>query len=450
MPLTSPSASPRRPRALRRVAAGALACAVAAVPGVSSAAAPTANGASGSGSSDGWWYDALGVADMHRETKGEGAEVLLVDGSIDTSVPELTDVGIELRKTCSDLPLESTTVPDAEHGTWMAALIAGTGAAGGIAGIAPDADLTYFSLDVDPDSPGIACKDAAIPRLEQVIAERDRGPILSLSVGNLAIGWDDFQDTLEDAGGVAVAAAGDYTDAVGGQGQMDLPAGFPGYVAVLALDEQARPWQYNPLPYQDGKRYLGYPTISAPGVDIPGFRWQGSKFVPDEGLAGTSPATALVAGSLALVRAKYPEATGNQLIQHLIHFDQSPEDFTYDDAYGFGVISLRNMMNNDPTFWPDVNPLLEGNPRRVVKKFPSSIYGDAMDAAAAADQETGPAEGIADQPEASTDASTEASAEAGTDEDEGGSALPWVVGGAVVLLLAAGAAVLARRRTTSA
>ena len=57
-------------------------------------------------------------------------------------------------------------MPDAEHGSWMASLVAGTGqgaGGAGIAGIAPDADLQYFTLDIDPNSPGISCKADMLP-----------------------------------------------------------------------------------------------------------------------------------------------------------------------------------------------------------------------------------------------------------------------------------------------
>ena len=40
---------------------------------------------------------------------------------------------------------------------------------------------------------------------------------------------------------------------------------------------------------------------------------------------------------------------------------------------------MLNMMNNDPTLWPDLNPLLGGNPAKVLKLFPMSVYGKTAD-----------------------------------------------------------------------
>ncbi len=440
VPPTSTSTPPTR-RAVR-AGAGVLACATAAAGLllVTPTPATAADGADGAGS--GWWYDALVVAEAHQETRGEGASVLLVDGSIDTSVPELKDAGIELTTGCDDRPLESVSVPDAEHATWMAALIKGTGeGAGGpgIAGIAPEADLTYFSLDIDPSVEGVACKSLAIPFLEDLVADIEGGPILSLSVGNLAIGWDDFQDVVEEAGGVAVASAGDYNDSVN-KSMMDFPAAHAGWVAVLALDEQAAPWDANPLPYRSLGKYRGYPTISAPGVGVPGFTWKGDRLVSGEPQDGTSPATAIVSGALALVRSKYPEATGNQLIQHLIHFDTDPEKFAYSDELGFGVVSLRNMLANDPTGWPDENPLMMGNPQRVVERFPMSTYD------ASGDEEADAGARSEDDGQTTAEATSEATGTPDRAPDGGGaSALPWLLGGGLAVLLAAGGVVLARR-----
>ena len=47
---------------------------------------------------------------------------------------------------------------------------------------------------------------------------------------------------------------------------------------------------------------------------MPGRGW-----VSGSDRTGTSDAAPIVAGALALVKSKYPDATGNQLIQQLIH-----------------------------------------------------------------------------------------------------------------------------------
>jgi subtilisin family serine protease len=376
--------------------------------------------------------------------------VIVADGTIDTSVPELQGADIRLEKNCMGDTIESFTVPDAKHGTEMAALILGTGKGtgpdgAGIAGIAPDARMHYYSLDYDPDRPGISCKDRILPFMREALTMADGGAIVNWSVGNLVTDMEEFQREVEQSGGVSVAAAGDRVASVT-RGRMDAPAKYPGYVAVMALDESAQPWTDNPLPNKFGGSYFGYPTISAPGVDIPALGWQDGGWTSGVPAEGTSYATALVSGALALVKSKYPEATGNQLIQHLIHFDTDPDTFEYSDEKGFGIVSLRNMLANDPAGWPDVNPILAGNPRRVVTKFPMSLY-DPERARASAEAD---ASGVAADGDTSGEATdVEAGEAAGTDAEGGVPVAVWIGGGVVLLVLLGGAAAVARRRTSN-
>ena len=52
--------------------------------------------------------------------------------------------------------------------------------------------------------------------------------------------------------------------------EMDTPAGFPGWVAVNALDSEARSADLNPIIKKgSGYEIYGFPTISAPGVIEP-------------------------------------------------------------------------------------------------------------------------------------------------------------------------------------
>ncbi|MGH3439356.1 MAG: S8 family serine peptidase, partial [Sciscionella sp.] len=159
---------------------------------------------------------------------------------------------------------------------------------------------------------------------------------------------------------------------------------------------------------------------------------------------GTSPATAIVAGCLALVKQKYPDATGNQLVQDLIHYTGGSHPFGWDPHYGFGIASVTEMLEHDPTRWPDVNPLLHG-PKAAVKDFPSS-YGKAT----AAD---GSASGKASaSPTAAAAGKTGRSGKAGSvgsgAGSSGGGVPPWVwvIVAVVVLGGAGGTGVTLRKR----
>ena len=72
---------------------------------------------------------------------------------------------------------------------------------------------------------------------------------------------------------------------------------------------------------------------------------------------GTSYSTPLVAGMLALARQKWPDATPNQILQSLVHSGLNP-DHTWNDKTGYGAAALGSLVNDDPSQYPDENPIL--------------------------------------------------------------------------------------------
>ena len=72
---------------------------------------------------------------------------------------------------------------------------------------------------------------------------------------------------------------------------------------------------------------------------------------------GTSNATALTSGMLALARQKWPDATTNQILQSLVHSGLNP-DHTWNDKTGYGAAALGSLVNDDPSQYPDENPIL--------------------------------------------------------------------------------------------
>lgn len=199
--------------------------------------------------------------------------------------------------------------------------------------------------------------------------------------------------------------------------------------------QDGKAWEFNPRPVRSFVN--ANPIITAPGVDVTGIRWvPGSGWQSGQSRTGTSDAAPVVAGALALVKAKYPDATGNQLIQQLIHSTASGR-YAWDRTYGFGLLSMSKMLASDPTGWPDVNPLLKG-PRRALADFPMSSR-----TAGSAGEPSASAAGTSSSPSAGADRDTKPSAAS----TEGGGVPVWVWPlGAVVLLGAAGAGIAAHNR----
>lgn len=404
---------------------------------------------------DGWWYQLMHIGEAQKHLDGAGVTVAMLDGAIDTSAPELRGADISLRQACEAPHTHSVPVtsddPDAPagvHGTSMAAYVVGQGhgsgpGGSGILGLAPRAKLLYYGLG-DGDSGSIdACNGdelaplirAAVNAGADIITTSTGGPGDVNPVTEQAIAW------AQSKGVVIVASAGDTAKH---DGASDFPAGYPGVVSVNAIDQNAKPWSRNPKPQSQGDVQL-FPVISAPGVKTNALLWANGRFVSTGWMTGTSPAAAIVAGCLALVKQKYPAATGNQLIQDLIH-NTGASSYGWDKKYGFGTASATRMLMQDPTKWPDVNPLLKG-PDYAYKTYPDSVYGKTQPAASASSAAaTAGASGAATStasPSPAASSSSDSSA-GGSDGSGGMPVWIWVVIGVVVVGGGGGAAAVAK------
>lgn len=378
---------------------------------------------------DGWWYRLTKYYTVQRHLDGAGVTIALLDTSMDASAPEFRGANISFRQQCNfghshSVPVGSIKGDplDAVHGTAMAAYLVGQGhgsgpGGAGILGMAPKAKLLFYNLSDDPIQ-GDFCSDEGEADLVRD-AVRAGADIITTATGSAG----DRNPTLEKAirwaeskGVVVVAASGDTAK----DPEADFPASYPGVVSVNAIDRHAKPWKRNPAPGEVGN-LTTFPVISAPGVHTNALMWNGS-FSSTGWATGTSPATVIVAGALALVKQEYPDATGNQLVQSLIHYTGARQ-YGWDRKYGFGPLALHSMVAHDPTKWPDVNPLLKG-PDAAVKDYPMSIYGKTKSPAASG--------ASADKHKVST-GSKATTANSGSSDGSGVPVWVWIVVGVVVI-----------------
>ena len=70
----------------------------------------------------------------------------------------------------------------------------------------------------------------------------------------------------------------------------------------------------------------------------------------------SSCASAITTGFLALAREKWPQATGNQLLQLLVRTGANSAN-SWNERTGFGPTNLEAMLSTDPSQFPDENPL---------------------------------------------------------------------------------------------
>lgn len=396
-----------------------------------------------------WWYDAMKLDEVHQVATGKGVKVAVIDGHLDARIPDLKGAKISQGTSCQyDTKAELYTGQIASHGTAMVTAIVGQGAGGkGILGVAPDAEVRFYSYDPKAENPGNEC-DATLIARQVDKAVTWGADVISMSLG-VGAGLDESVDRAIDAGAVVVASSGEVPDGVPRAEQpIELPGGIPGVVAVVAGTNQGKVWSKNPMGTQyEGSQLNDWLGLVAPGVETPlgGFRSGSDLWQTAAPRTGTSGATAIAAGAFAVLKSRWPEATGNQLVQAALHAAggrDSDGELGYDKVQGYGTLSLRTTLAQDPTGWPDENPL-RLPPGEAIEAYPASSYTQPGDAASepTAQDDGGSGTGT-------TGASAAADDAAASDD---GSLPGWVLpAGAVVLVGLAAGALLLRRRSTGA
>ena len=112
--------------------------------------------------------------------------------------------------------------------------------------------------------------------------------------------------------------------------------------------------------------------------------------------SGSSFAAPLVAGMLAMVKQKYPDATGNQLIQSAIrNTGQKDHDLAFDaeSGFGYGLAWPAHLLQENPSQYPDENPLLTNDyPQPSDAEIEAAVQrGSSYPPAVQVDSPAGPA-----------------------------------------------------------
>ncbi|QXJ23961.1 S8 family serine peptidase [Actinomadura graeca] len=302
----------------RRLVCSAFALLVIAAAGAPGAAAADVKPLKGE-----WWFPAWGVDDLlWPESKGKGVTVGLVDSGVEAGLPDLKGVvlpGIDAENGSGDGLTD--TKREGGHGTAMASLIAGQGRATGMVGVAPDAKiLSVVAQSTDAYAKGIRYvvdHGATVVNLSQAVP----GPCPA-----------DLQRSIAhalDKNAIVVAGAGNDGD---GANSSNSPANCKGVVAVGAIDTASRPWEKSQR--QD------YVTLAAPGVRTVALGNDGRLY----GGSGTSDATALTSGVIAVLRAKFPEMSNRELVRRLIASALDVDDKGRDKRTGFGVVRPNRVL----------------------------------------------------------------------------------------------------------
>ncbi|MFW6725085.1 S8 family serine peptidase [Streptomyces sp. MAR4 CNY-716] len=261
---------------------------------------------------------------------GDRVTVGVVDSGVDADHPDLRGAvarGSEFTVVATKREYARTTPfpqTDCEaHGTAVAGVVAARRAEGDrMAGVAPGA--TVYPVRI---ADGV---DRATPRT--LAAAIDDAVTAGADVLNLS-----FARPVDDApvraavrraveaGVLVVAAAGNEGNGGAAGGRM-FPAAYDGVLAVAAVAADGQPLESsNSGPWVD---------LSAYGDQIPVVAPNGSGYLTG---AGTSIATAQVSGAAALVRARFPELTAEE-VAHRLTASATPLGGGRNDRTGAGLV----------------------------------------------------------------------------------------------------------------
>ncbi|WP_214412704.1 S8 family serine peptidase [Sphaerisporangium fuscum] len=288
-----------------------------------------------------WVFDALNVEPAWKVTKGEGVTVAVIDSAVDPGTPILkgkVTVAPNMRSSLFD----DTRAPVGVHGTEMASLIAGSGRGGGLLGIAPEARILSIPVIVEgrPDGDLAEPDDGYGMPVETPLSRglryaADHGAqVVSMSLGEYAAQRADREAVAYalERGVVLVAAVGNDGDSRAarrlGTSFWSFPAGYPGVIGVGAVDKRGKRADFS----SDNLSVL----VGAPGVGVPTTMPGGGYDEAD----GSSPSTALVAGAVALIKAKYPYLGPELVARALTSTTRGKPVARYDDKVGFGVVDV--------------------------------------------------------------------------------------------------------------
>ncbi|SCQ64633.1 Putative thermostable alkaline protease [Propionibacterium freudenreichii] len=410
-----------RSRGGRRLAGRVLAALCALTVGLSSSAIARAD--------DGLWYlDQFGVRDAHAQgLDGSGVTISVIDSPLVSDYPALSDANISYdtvpqstrapggrsegydacyqngQKIVASFKSGQAMDPDAPgdpifitHGTEMTSRIVGNGKGygsdPGFEGIAPRAAVKFFANSGGIGSGDVAdnsCEGPDGSALGTDLATTGLGIARAVGAGARVVSMsfltsvdaDDYPGFLSALQhGVIMVSARDNSQEPGLPDMVGDPSrltGLPGLVTVNSIGPSGPPAPSSDT--TDGSVAIlspGNEVLIAPAMDTR---------VLDVANGGTSSAVANLSGMLTLALQKWPDATGNQIMQSLVaNTRDSDGTATLDEGHerGFGVVDLTKLLAVDPTGYPDVNPILD---QEVTRAAEHGETADMYDAQCAAD-----------------------------------------------------------------
>lgn len=260
-------------------------------------------------------------------TKGAGVKVAVLDTGVDPSHP---DLAVNIKATV-DFTRSAFGVTDKQgHGTHCAGIIAGADNGKGIIGVAPEAELYIAKVLGDYGSGGF---DSILKGLAWAL-DHDVD-VISMSFGCGMEPPSSVKTMIQEIhrrGIIMVAATGNENTRVG------WPAAYDEVIGVSAVDHNNQRASFSNFGVKN--------MIAAPGVDILSTYKDGGY----ARLSGTSMATPMIAGSIALYMSRYKTLHGakpsvDQVIKALENCVTDLGAAGKDDYFGLGLINLEKLLD---------------------------------------------------------------------------------------------------------
>ncbi|MFD5187449.1 type VII secretion-associated serine protease mycosin [Streptomyces sp. NPDC058357] len=299
-----------------------------------------------------WHLDAMKADEMWRTSTGKGVVVAVIDSGVDQANPDLVGQVLKGKNLEPDVKGDEHTDYDG-HGTSMAGLIAGTGRSNGgngAFGLAPGAKILPVRMPESGVGANQAVENDEFNRVAPVAIRYavDRGAkVINISLGTYA-GSRALTDSVRyalDHGSLIFAAAGNSGE---GSNMVEYPSGTPGVVTVGAIGHDAKK--------TDESQHGPQIDLTAPGIDMVHPCKGGTQLCKT---SGTSDATAIASASAALIWAKHPAWTNNQVLRVMLNTAGAPTSGAKRNNYvGYGIVRPRIALKTpgDPGP-PDVYPL---------------------------------------------------------------------------------------------
>ncbi|MEV8405500.1 S8 family serine peptidase [Streptomyces niveus] len=383
-----------------------------------------------------WYLDAMRADEIWKSTTGEGIKVVVIDSGVNASTPSLKG---QVLKGLDATETDGTTDDFDGHGTTMAELIAGTGAGGGLKGLAPGVKI--IPMRVADEEFEKKHKSEPLDNSNAIRAAADGdAQIINLSVGGEFVDSSEKEavEYAQSKGKLIFAAVGNTGDKTN---KALYPAKYPEVVGVAASDSEGQVAKYSV--------HGDVVDIAGPGSDIP--YWCDETFTKYcDGDGGTSAATALASATAALIWSANPDWTANQVLRVMFESAGRGDDWkpgTVSNYLGHGIVRPNAAINRGigKPGDPDISPLT--NERTTSDG--SADAGAPSEGSAKDDASSPPKSGAEDD---GKDKGKDADPVAAGSAEDGGddSQLGLILGGvAVVAVLAGGAFAVVRKRRTA-